>query len=324
MKTKNETVLIRKITILVGLVLTVIIAFSSQANTCNDIEDNTQRLICYDKQTTETENGTAIENRVKNVEQSLKNPFSLTPYRMNYILPVTHNSSTNETPFDGFFAPGEGIDKEEIKFQISLQFEPWKKMFGSGADLFITYTQVSFWQAYNTDISSPFRETNYEPEVGVKFKPDFELFGLKSSLIRVGINHQSNGRGDPLSRSWNRVYATFTFERGNFVTTFRPWVRIKEDAADDDNPDIEDFLGHFEWYGFYKYHTVTFGTMIRNNFESGDENRSAYQLDATFPLPFSNNIRWYVQYFNGYGESLIDYNHRTNRIGIGFTLVDWL
>ena len=313
-----------KCLVLVGFALSVIASVSYATDMCNKIEDDTKRLECYDEEITEADNNSALKDREHAIRESLSNPFSLTPYRMNYILPVTNNSSPNEEPFQDFFEVGEGIDKSEAKFQISVQFVPWEKMFDSDVDFYVTYTQVSWWQVYNTDISSPFRETNYEPEFGVMFDPDFEIFGFDSSLIRLGFNHQSNGRGEPLSRSWNRIYATLTLEKGNFVTVLRPWLRIEEDDDDDDNPDIEDFLGNFEWYGFYKYRDLTFGMMLRNNFDSGDDNRGAYQLDATFPLPFSNNIRWYVQYFNGYGESLIDYNHRTNRIGIGFALSDWL
>lgn len=291
---------------------------------CYEFEDNVERLACYDKGIKEENERSASERRKHEIALSLENPFSLTPYRMNYILFITHNSSPNEEPFQDFFEPGEGIDKNEAKFQISVQFEPWGEVGDSGITPYFTYTQLALWQVYNTDISSPFRETNYEPEFGVRFNPNWKLFGMKSLSMRVGFNHQSNGRGEPLSRSWNRIYAAVAFESGDFVTVIRPWIRIEEDEADDDNPDIEDFLGHFEWYGFYKYRSMSYGLMLRNNFDSGDENRGAYQIDVTFPLPFSDSIKWYVQYFNGYGESLIDYNHRTNRIGFGVALIDWL
>ncbi len=321
MKIKSDAA--RGSLLLAGIVLSSMSFFSYAVNPCHDFENDAERLDCYDNAEAEEESRTASERRKHEINASLKNPFSLTPYRMNYILPITHNSSANKAPFQDFFEPGEGIDDTEAKFQISVQFEPWGEVGESGITPYFTYTQLALWQVYNRDISSPFRETNYEPEFGVRFNPDWELFGMQSSSMRVGLNHQSNGRGEPLSRSWNRVYATLAFESGNFVTVIRPWIRIEEDAEDDDNPDIEDFLGNFEWYGFYKHRDMSLGIMLRNNLDSGDDNRGAYQLDFTFPLPYTD-IKWYVQYFNGYGESLIDYDHRTNRIGFGVALIDWL
>jgi hypothetical protein len=72
------------------------------------------------------------------------------------------------------------------------------------------------------------------------------LFGWDLRLASLSLNHQSNGRALPLSRSWNRVIATLAAERGDWVAEFRPWVRITESHTDDDNPDIEDHIGRAE------------------------------------------------------------------------------
>ncbi len=58
--------------------------------------------------------------------------------------------------------------------------------------------------------------------------------------------------------------------------------------------------------------------MIRNNLRSG--NRGALQLDWTFPVWDLTDVRGYVQYFTGYGESMIDYNATSNRFSIGFIM----
>lgn len=110
----------------------------------------------------------------------------------------------------------------------------------------MAYTNRSFWQVYNSEQSAPFRDTNHEPEFWTQFRPDWKILGLTNSVNQLGINHQSNGRGGVLSRSWDRVFANFVFERDNFALSIKPWYRIEEDEADDNNPDIEDFLGHGE------------------------------------------------------------------------------
>ena len=104
------------------------------------------------------------------------------------------------------------------------------------------------------------------------------------------------------------------------------WGRISEDEKDDpldpdgdDNPDIEDYLGNFEFTTAYRKNDHEISVMLRNNLES-DDNRGAIQIDWTFPL--QRRFRGYVQFFNGYGESLIDYDAHIERLGIGILLSD--
>jgi phospholipase A1 len=87
--------------------------------------------------------------------------------------------------------------------------------------LYFAYTNRSFWQLYNEN-SAPFRETNHEPEIFLLMPTDWELFGFKNSFINLGFVHQSNGRGGTLSRSWNRIYASFLFEKDDFLLVFKP------------------------------------------------------------------------------------------------------
>jgi phospholipase A1 len=261
---------------------------------------------------------TALEGRLKQERETRTSNFVIEPHRPNYILPLTYNKSVNREPYG---PEGDKLEPVEIKFQISFKASVADDLFGKDGDLYFAYTQLSFWQAYNRDISAPFRETNYEPELFLRFDTDVPVLGLRNRLLTFGIVHQSNGRTEPLSRSWNRVYAEFVIDKGNFALSLKPWYRFKEPAETDDNPDIERYLGPGEIRMFYEWKKYVAGVMLRCNLRP-DNLYGAVQLEGSFPL--TKKLKGYVQYFYGYGETLIDYNARTNRIGIGVLLTDWL
>ena len=114
---------------------------------------------------------------------------------------------------------------------------------------------------------------------------------------------------------------SFIIEQENLALSIKPWYRLPED--DDDNPDIIDYFGHYEIRAVYKQGGNTFSAMSRNNLESGFS-KGAVELSWSFLLGDYPYMKGYMQFFTGYGESLIDYNHYTNRIGIGIALTDYL
>ena len=247
--------------------------------------------------------------------------FLFRAHRPNYFLPVKYSNSPNSTPFQGIFIqPDLGLDSVEAELQLSFKIKAMEGVFGhDDLDLWFGYTATSFWQAYNNNISSPFRETNYEPEAMLVYRTDYEIAGFRGRFLNVGFMHQSNGRGEELSRSWNRVYAQFGFERGNLALLIRPWYRIPEKRGDDDNPDIEDYLGHGDLQVVYRQGRNAFSLSLRNNLRRTD-NRGSLKLNWGFPL--YGRLKGYVQYFNGYGESLIDYNHSQQSFGLGVSLTE--
>lgn len=271
-----------------------------------------------DAETLETTDGSALSRRLALELSQANNPFSFLPHRPNYFIFSNNLASTNEAPFDAS-DPDNDFQPWESKFQISLKLPVVRGLFNGRADAFVAYTNRSFWQMFNSDSSAPFRDSNHEPEAWLSFKNNTEFMGFKNSLINVGINHSSNGQGGELSRSWNRVFAEFIIEKGNFYTGIRPWYRVLESRSDD-NPDIERFMGHFDITSVYKYGEHSFDLMLRNNLRS--DNKGAVQLGWSFPL--YKNFRGYVQWFNGYGESLIDYDYHTNSVGFGIQFSDWL
>jgi phospholipase A1 len=147
--------------------------------------------------------------------------------------------------------------------------------------------------------------------------------------VLFGFNHQSNGRSVPESRSWNRLTAEMLFDKGSSGwATLKLWHRLPErtktsatDSEGDDNPDITRFLGHAE----LRLGWVTSGHKItlmgRRSLRSAG--KGALQADWSYPFPGSPALRLHMRWFNGYGESLIDYNRRVERLGIGVMLNDW-
>ena len=302
---------------------------------CHGIEDDAQRLQCYDalgaepRETPATvpssppdggspETPAALEQRLQKERDLARRAFAVVPYRPNYVLHTY--SEPNVTPFLAT-EPNTDFQYQEIKFQISLRVPLYNKMIAGNGDLWFGYTQLSFWQAYNWAQSAPFRETDYEPELGLSFRTDFPVLGFRQRLFSLGLSHQSNGRGDPLSRSWNRLWASFQLERGDLALTFRPWYRFPESAKTDNNPDILDYAGRMETRVSYKHGEQVFSLQWRNNLQSR-KNRSGTEYDWSFPL--SKRLKGLVQYYSGYGESLIDYNVRTRRLGVGVLVEDWL
>jgi phospholipase A1 len=300
--------------------------------TCTIIENPTERLECYDKsetikQAAETKNSTQpatslLRTRI-NSEKRLSNigEFTIVPHRPTYIMPLTYVDNLHDEPLrQAYGDKADDIQHYEAKYQLSFKVPLWQNIANKDINLWFGYTQLSLWQLYNSKVSSPFRETNYEPEIALAFDTDFKLLGMTNTFILLGLNHQSNGQADPLSRSWNRLYATFVFERNNLAMFFMPWYRLPATTSHDNNPDIDEYLGYGELSLYYKQKKRVTGIRLWNNLRTNN-NRTTLQLDWNFPI--GSGFKGYIQYFNGYGETLIDYNYHTNRIGLGVMLTDW-
>ncbi|MDN3520486.1 phospholipase A [Halomonas ramblicola] len=244
-------------------------------------------------------------------QESERNPFAITTYRRNYLLPVSYNTNPNGAADDA-----TDLDNAELKFQFSAKVSLAEGLFGDTGDLYFGYTQRSWWQAYNSEASSPFRETNYEPEVFVDFDNDWGLLGWTNVLNRVSVNHQSNGRSDPESRSWNRLYLESVFQRGDWAVSLAPHWRLPDTTGEDDNPDIERYMGYGDVTLARRFGDNELSLLWRGNPSAGN---MGTQLDYSWPL-FDSKVRGHIQYYHGYGESLIDYDHRSHRLSLGFSL----
>jgi len=248
--------------------------------------------------------------------------YPLRYYRQNYILPASYTDDVNQEPFSPLFDAASSdlkLKDTEARFQMSFKNRVWTtddRQWG----LWVAYTQQSQWQVYSGDISRPFRETNYQPEVFVSFRPDVQLGDFRWGLLNFGYNHQSNGRSQILSRSWDRLFVEAAVERGDFALLGRAWYRMHESSDEDDNPDITDYMGYGDLTAFYRRDGHSLTVMGRGNWNTG---KGAIQLAWTTP-PLLGPLRGYLRLFSGYGDSMIDYNWNQNIVGIGIALNDVL
>lgn len=334
----------RKLVLLGAVLLPTTTSATEGLARCAKLENVDERIACYDELARETQAPSGRPIEASPTPSHLSEAWKLGAkhgdarrltdilgYRPTYII-SRWTSDPNEQPTSP--APGrsalepQDLDPNEIKFQISLKAElvsryafdrigvtPLLGHIGiNSVRLWFAYTHLVNWQMYNTEASRPFRETNYEPEAILTFGTGNEGDGFK--LVNLGLAHQSNGQAEARSRGWNRVYAQGGWEWGRVSVLARVWHRLPESAADDDNPDIANYLGNGD-------------LVVRHQTERGYVSsllvrRRFVQLDWATPLRATlGAARLHVQLSSGYGETLIDYNHNQTTIGVGVSFGDW-
>lgn len=267
-----------------------------------------------------------IERRMISEIRSSLEPFSLLPHRPNYLSPI----SQHRRPA-GSQTTASAYEPLESHFQISFKFPLTPPLLGGQIVPFFGYTNRSWWQVYDGDRSRPFREYNHEPELFALIPArGLNLLGWEHRMSMVGFNHQSNGRDVPRSRSWNRITGEAYFDRSRYTwAALKLWYRIPEknkvnplDTQGDDNPDISRYMGNFEFrLGHAVPNSHNFTLMTRQSLQKNG--KGALQLDWSYPMPYSSGLRFHASVFTGYGDSLIDYNNKVTRFGLGIMLKDW-
>jgi len=227
-------------------------------------------------------------------------------FKENYLFPLSYES---QHPNDR--------RAQEIKFRFSL----YQRLFETqGHQAYFAFTQTSWWQAYDQDQSRPFRETNYNPEVFIQL-PKFDLWGQPQ--LQLGAEHESNGGREPYSRSWNRLYGRYQLQASGVQMQHKFFWRVPEqpkqyplDPTGDENPDIVDYYGANEIQLRTKFGPAEVSGRFRRNLSKG---RGSVELMGAYPFGF-NSASAVFQYFQGYGESLADYNRSVSKASIGILL----
>jgi len=256
-----------------------------------------------------------VEERLAYEDADKDRPFMITAHQPSFLLASTYDP--NVAPFLPL-DPTAVLEDTEMVFQLSIKAPIWRNMFGSDIDGYFGYTTKSYWQLFNDDFSAPFRETNYQPELFVRKVTNRDLLGVGVLGWDLGFNHESNGRAEPLSRSWNRVMGRVGLGlTDNLTLAARAWWRIPEDEVDDDNPHMYRYYGYGDVRAIWTPNRNTFTALLRPGTQE-------FSYEVTWSFPISRVFRIYALYYNGYGESLIDYDFKNERFAIGIALNDFL
>jgi outer membrane phospholipase A len=224
-----------------------------------------------------------------------------------------------------------GAKEPAAKFQFSLKYRLLSFDEGAtGADassVQFGYTQRSLWNV--NAHPSAFYDTSYIPSVFYQFfsqaaNPDPGGADLTWLGFTSGYQHESNGQGGTLERSLNTLFVRTGVLVGRTDTwhsifLLRAFTYIEGVA---NNPEIRDYRGYGDWGVILADGpgpSLTYTGWAGQHF-----NHATTQLDLNIPIRMKTvdfDTFFLVQYFNGYGESLKEYQAHSNVVRAGISLV---
>ena len=109
-------------------------------------------------------------------------------------------------------------------------------------------------------------------------------------------------------------------EWGRLTVIPRVWTRVfDEKGGKNDNPDLADYMGYGDLKLQYRFNDKkNLSATLRYNPRTGYG-----AAEAAYTFPIKGKLQGIVRGFHGYGESLIDYNHKQNGIGFGLMFQGW-
>jgi len=256
---------------------------------------------------------TVLEQQFIDQIKASQNPLAVALFKPTYVLPYYYTGSPDTAVYANNTPDNQQVMHNEFKAQFSLLVPLVYNVFGvKDSAIEMAYTQLSYWQVYAS--SQYFRENDYNPEV-------FAQKLYKKWLFRTGIEHQSNGRGGTYERSWNRAYFTTQYSEASWLASIKVWTLLfPGESSDLHNPDILHYLGREQIVLAKKCGNFTYAVEAQN-IESGF---TRGYIEPTVSYHLTNYMSVYLEGFSGYGQSLIEYNHRTNSVGIGIAFNNWI
>ncbi len=267
-----------------------------------DINNNNEGIPQIDNKYQEkTKNYEFPEYSDINIANDILKRFSM--HNESYFIPIYYSIKGIKAPYKPY----------EVKLQISAKVNLFDDiLFGIG--LFFGYTQVSFFQMYSGNLSAPFRDNDYMPELTFYRALNWKLFGGEFYNIRFGYIHRSNGE-ELLnkSRSIDRIITELMYRYKDFNASFKTWFYIGYDPRD-----IRRYIGYSDLKLGYKFADKNhINLTIYNLIHNYKKYKGAFMLEYKFDL---ERTSLYIQYFQGYGDNLYQYNIKSQSIGLGVSI----
>lgn len=214
-----------------------------------------------------------------------------------------------------YFAYGEPSSKVQLSFKYRIIKD---------TPIYFAYTQIMFWDL--REDSKPFKDSTYNPEFIYTYDFEKKIF---LDNIDFGVwEHNSNGKSGDASRSFERAFVRFNFAREFEQFLFKFSTKLGYIyGLDKTNDDIRDYISplefKFSFIGIFKGETIDRSSFDIRYFPGGDWaqdwGRGGYELSTSFRFGGLSIVpAFYMQYFHGYAESLINYNERVSEFRAGF------
>lgn len=226
---------------------------------------------------------------------------SFSIYKNNYIVTGT---TIGHNPSD---------DNSDAKFQISIMQKLTNSILPFKTYLFLTYTQLAFWDIYKE--SFPFSDLNFNPTVGLgkALVHKNRLLGM----MFLQLEHESNGKDAENSRSWNKLsLATILMLDHHWVVQPKLWIPFVDGQ---NNKNLVSYKGWGHLGVDYNNRRLNVGMLLTKR--AGAFFDYNVTLNASYKMFKNENQHLFIEYYNGYGENLLMYKQYRHRIRIGFVIM---
>lgn len=221
---------------------------------------------------------------------------------------------------DNYFIFGTAVNhtptktNTDIKFQISIQQRLTRSTLPFGTYLYLFYSQKCWWNVLEN--SMPMVDLNFNPGIGLA-KPLF-VKNRYVGKVTLMAEHESNGRDGLASRSWNKISLAASIMIDPQVTVHgKVWIPIVDGQ---NNRDILDYSGIYQVGTEFTSRNRRFTASVVLVKRRGWKLNYNTIIELGYRIFRRDNQFLFLQFYNGYGECMLDYNQFRSRVRVGIVI----